>query len=100
MSQAFSLITYQNSCDEEFIYSSYGHILKYRDGKYPAHAVNMLIKLADEQSVTSAIIALAEYYDDNVTGVVGSAQDRCKLERLCRYIARSRVSERSLVITT
>ena len=33
-------------------------------------------------------------------GVMSNAQDRCKLERLCRYIARSGVSEKRLAITT
>ncbi|MFT4789324.1 MAG: hypothetical protein ACI95X_002158, partial [Paraglaciecola sp.] len=32
--------------------------------------------------------------------VMSSAQDRCKLERLCRYITRSGVSEKRLAITT
>ncbi|MFT6907197.1 MAG: hypothetical protein ACJAS1_003874 [Oleiphilaceae bacterium] len=31
---------------------------------------------------------------------MSSAQDRCKLERLCRYITRSGVSEKRLAITT
>jgi hypothetical protein len=33
-------------------------------------------------------------------GVMSNAQDRCKLERLCRYITRSGVSEKRLAITT
>ena len=33
-------------------------------------------------------------------GVMSNAQDRGKLERLCRYITRSRVSEKRLAITT
>jgi hypothetical protein len=33
-------------------------------------------------------------------GVMSSAQDRCKLERLCRYITRSGVSEKRWAITT
>jgi hypothetical protein len=33
-------------------------------------------------------------------GVMSSAQDRGKLERLCRYITRSGVSEKRLAITT
>ncbi len=32
-------------------------------------------------------------------GVMSNAQDRCKLERLCRYITRSGVSEKRLAIT-
>jgi hypothetical protein len=34
------------------------------------------------------------------SGVMSSAQDRGKLERLCRYITRSGVSEKRLAITT
>jgi hypothetical protein len=33
-------------------------------------------------------------------GVISSAQDRGKLERLCRYITRSGVSDKRLAITT
>jgi hypothetical protein len=33
-------------------------------------------------------------------GVMNNAQDRFKLERLCRYITRSGVSEKRLAITT
>jgi hypothetical protein len=33
-------------------------------------------------------------------GVMSNAQDRGKLERLCRYITRSGVSEKRLAITT
>ncbi len=33
-------------------------------------------------------------------GVMSNAQDRRKLERLCRYITRSGVSEKRLAITT
>jgi hypothetical protein len=33
-------------------------------------------------------------------GVMSNAQDRCKLERQCRYITRSGVSEKWLAITT
>jgi hypothetical protein len=33
-------------------------------------------------------------------GVMSNAQDRGKLERLCRYITRSAVSEKRLAITT
>jgi hypothetical protein len=33
-------------------------------------------------------------------GVMSNAQDRCKLERLCRYITRYGVSEKRLAITT
>jgi hypothetical protein len=33
-------------------------------------------------------------------GVMSNAQDRCKFERLCRYINRSGVSEKRLAITT
>jgi hypothetical protein len=49
---------------------------------------------------------LASGYASNVAGfslhvgVMSSAQDRGKLERLCRYITRSGVSEKRLAITT
>jgi hypothetical protein len=33
-------------------------------------------------------------------GAMSNAQDRCKLERLCRFITRSEVSEKRLAITT
>jgi hypothetical protein len=33
-------------------------------------------------------------------GIMSNAQNRCKLERLCRYINRSEVSEKRLAITT
>jgi hypothetical protein len=75
----------------------HGYSITYRiaTGKQQGRKVFTLQTIAPmaEQGLASGCAS-------NVAGVMSNAQDRGKLERLCRYITRSGVSEKRLVIMT
>jgi hypothetical protein len=81
----------------------HGYSITYRiaTGKQQGRKVFTLQTIAPmaEQGLASGCAADVAGFSLHA-GVMSNAQDRCKLERLCRYIARSGVSEKRLAMTT
>jgi hypothetical protein len=81
----------------------HGYSITYRiaTGKQQGRKVFTLQTIAPmaEQGLASGCAANVAGFSLHA-GVMSNAQDRCKLERLCRYITRSGVSEKRLAITT
>jgi hypothetical protein len=81
----------------------HGYSITYRiaTGKQQGRKVFTLQTIAPmaEQGLASGCAANVAGFSLHA-GVMSSAQDRGKLERLCRYITRSGVSEKRLAITT
>jgi hypothetical protein len=81
----------------------HGYSITYRiaTGKQQGRKVFTLQTIAPmpEQGLGSGCAANVAGFSLHA-GVMSNAQDRCKLERLCRYITRSGVSEKRLAITT
>jgi hypothetical protein len=81
----------------------HGYSITYRiaTGKQQGRKVLTLQTIAPmaEQGLASGCAANVAGFSLHA-GVMSNAQDRGKLERLCRYITRSAVSEKRLAITT
>jgi hypothetical protein len=87
----------------KFMLQIHGYSITYRiaTGKQQGRKVFTLQTIAPmaEQGLASGCAANVAGFSLHA-GVMSNAQDRGKLERLCRYITRSAVSEKRLAMTT
>ncbi len=88
--------------DDDPMLQIHGHSITYRIavGPYQGRKVFTLQTLAARQAQSKATDRVANVAGFSLhAGVIAEAHERDKLERLCRYISRSAVSEKRLAIT-